>query len=77
MSEFDISFELFTLLLGFAMAEVLAGFVRLQAAQPLPPRARRRAAGRYSAASRSRFAFFAAAGADPARSSIGLRYCPV
>ncbi len=29
MSEFDISFELFTLLLGLAMAEVLAGFVRV------------------------------------------------
>ncbi|MBX7500079.1 hypothetical protein K3181_01315 [Qipengyuania sp. YG27] len=29
MSEFDIGFELFTLLLGLAMAEVLAGFVRV------------------------------------------------
>lgn len=29
MTEFDITFELFTLLLGLAMAEVLAGYVRV------------------------------------------------
>ena len=28
MSEFDITFELFTLLLGLTMAEVLAGYAR-------------------------------------------------
>ena len=70
ISEFDITFELFTLLPGLAMAEVLAGYIRVRVQAQDKPKNRRALSRPGAAGERYCVACFL-------RSNIGSRYWPV